>query len=70
MIKRDDIDRIPTHIRDSIKTYLETCINKSKTAKTEFAEVYVNSCDEKARANSLIAQGEHDAFLVMYNIFK
>lgn len=70
MIKREDIDRLPTAVRDSIKQHLEQCVSKADKAKLEAALAYAMTTDEKHRSAALIAQGEHDAFLVLFNIFK
>lgn len=70
MIKQEDIDRIPSATRDSIKAYLEICMSKSHESRVDSAVLYTVTNDEKQRALSLIAQGEYDAFKVLYNIFK
>lgn len=70
MIKREDIDRLPTAVRDSIKQHLEHCVAKADKAKVEAALAYTMTADEKHRSAALIAQGEYDAFSVLYNIFK
>lgn len=70
MIKREDIYRLPTAVRDSIKQHLEQCVIRADRTKVEAAVTYVMTADEKYRSAALIAQGEHDAFSVLYNIFK
>lgn len=70
MIKREDIDRLPTAVRDSIKQHLEHCVTNAEKVKVNAALAYAMTADEKHRSAALIAQGEHDAFLVLFNIFK
>lgn len=70
MIKKEDINRLPTAVRDSITQHLEQCANKAHKVKLDAAMAYMMTADEKHRADALIAQGEHDAFSVLINIFK
>lgn len=70
MIKQEDINRLPTSVRDSIKQHLGQCVVRAERTKLESAMLYAMTADEKHRSSALIAQGEHDAFTVLYNIFK
>lgn len=70
MISRDEIERLPTAVREGIKSYLTDCMDKAEKNAENFALAYTNTMDEKARATSLVAQGEYNAFSVLYNLFK
>jgi len=70
MIKREEIDRLPTSVRESIKQHLAQCVSETEKAEIEAAIAYAMTADEKYRSAALIAQGEHNAFLVLFNIFK
>lgn len=70
MIKREHIDRLPSSVRDSIATHIKQCADKALQARTEEALAYTLTADEKHRAAALVAQGEYDAFMVLYTVFK
>lgn len=69
-MKREAIERLPTAVRDDIKKHLAECIKRAEATKIQAANAYVITTDEVQRSTALIAQGELDAFTVLYNIFK
>ena len=70
MITKTDIEKLPTKIRNEIAEHLKSSMDKSKKDATDSATMFVSTVDEKYRSLSLIAQGEYNAFSVLYNIFK
>lgn len=70
MIKSEDIDRLPTSVREAIKQHLEQCMANADKVRSEAAMAYALSADETQRSVALTAQGEYTAFSMMYNIFK
>ena len=70
MIKREEIERLPTALRDHIAAHLKKCAANAATDSSAAAMSYTMTIDEKHRSIALIAQGEYNAFLAMYAIFK
>lgn len=70
MITRADIEKLPTSLRNEITEYLKTNMDKAGRLKAENADSFVFTTDERHRSSALIAQGEYNAFSVLYNVFK
>lgn len=70
MITKADIEKLPTKLRNDIADYLKSNMDKAERLKSESAENFVFSTDEKHRSSALIAQGEFNAFSALHNIFK
>ena len=70
MIKREDVESLPTTVRDAIKKHLEVCVKKAESDMRASADAYVISTDEAKRSQALIAQGEFNAFSALYKLFK
>lgn len=70
MIRKETVDQLPTKLREELINYLSVCKDKAKGDRDNQALAYVATADEKHRSASLIAQGELDAFSVLYNVFK
>lgn len=70
MIKKTDIEKLPTLLRNDIIAYLEQSMQKADETKMNSAESFVVTTDEKQRALALIAQGELNAFAALHNVFK
>lgn len=70
MITKADIEKLPTKLRNDITEHLKNCIERAEEAKRDSADMFVFTTDEKNRSAALIAQGEHNAFMSLYNIFK
>lgn len=70
MIKREEIERLPTQLREGLRQHLKACMDKAQKDATDAALGYTRTADEKARATSLIAQGEYNAFSLLLNLFK
>lgn len=70
MIKREEIDRLPTSIRDGLKSHFEQCAEKAKKEKERASVAYTITNDETQKATALISFGEQTAFETLINIFK
>lgn len=70
MISKSDVEKLPTKLRNDIVEYLVSNMKYAEKTKVEAATSYVVSTDEVHRSSALIAQGELNAFTLLYNIFK
>lgn len=70
MIKREDVNRIPTTVRDAIVDHLDRCVSMAETRRADSSLAFVETLDEKQRAAALIAQGSIEAFSAVAAIFR
>lgn len=70
MISKSDVEKLPTKLRNDIVEYLVSNMKYAEKIKVEAATTYVVSTDEVHRSSALIAQGELNAFTLLYNMFK
>lgn len=70
MIKKTDIESLPTKLRNDIVEYLETSIRQAESIRRQSADEFVVTTDERHRSLALMAQGELNAFNALHRIFK
>lgn len=70
MISKSDVEKLPTKLRNDIVEYLVSNMKYAEETKVKSATTYVISTEEVHRSSALIAQGELNAFTLLYNMFK
>lgn len=70
MIKKQDIDALPTKLRNEIYEHFKKCAEVAENNRRECADRFVITTNETDRATALVAQGEAVAFNVICELFK
>lgn len=69
MIKKADIERLPTALRDTIRSHLREQMDRAHEASYASALVYSMTKDEKQRSDALISRGAYEAYHSILKIF-
>ena len=70
MIKKEDVELMPTKLRESIIGYLKTHIKRSEQGLKDTSVAYTMTLDEKQRATALQIKGELNVLYALLKVFE
>lgn len=70
MIKREELDKIPTAVREKLVSYIERRLKEREDTAISSSQNFVLTLDESHRSLALHASGEVQVLKEFYNLFK